>query len=95
MPGALETLLRQAPLSDDKLAFVWRSIVGKALDRVTTVRLGGPATLVVDVRDERWRVEIARAEPRILERLARVLGRDAIRRLRIVVDTRAQRAFRW
>jgi hypothetical protein len=95
VPGALGTLLRQTPMSDGKIEFAWRVAVGHAIDRATTISLDGAATLVVEVRDERWRQEIVRAERVILERLARLLGAGVVRRLRIDVDREPQRAFRW
>jgi hypothetical protein len=82
-------------MSDGKIGFAWRAAVGHVIDRATTIRLDGSATLVVEVRDERWRREIVRAERVILERLARLLGAGVVRQLRIDVDREPQRAFRW
>jgi hypothetical protein len=95
MPGALTEILRRTPLSVAKLDFAWRSAVGQAIDRATSIRLGEAATLIVDARDERWRQEIARAERVILERLARLLGPAVVRQLEVRVHTTPQRAFRW
>ena len=39
MPGALAEILRKAPLTEGKVAFAWRSSVGPALDRGTSVTL--------------------------------------------------------
>jgi hypothetical protein len=39
IPGALAALMRKAPLSDEKVAFAWRTAVGSSMDRVTTVTL--------------------------------------------------------
>jgi hypothetical protein len=94
MPGALATLMRDTPVSDAKVAFAWRSAVGKALGRVTSVRLER-ATLLVEVRDEGWRQEIGRAQKVILERLAALLGAGVVAELRIQVNASPQPTFRW
>ena len=39
LPGAVRTLLRRGPLTQEKLQFAWRLAVGPAIDRVTTVRV--------------------------------------------------------
>ena len=41
MPAALASVLRQAPLSPEKVAFAWRTAVGAAIDRASTVELRG------------------------------------------------------
>jgi hypothetical protein len=95
MPGVLARLMRDTPVSDAKIGFAWRSSVGGAIDRATSVRLDEGATLVVEVRDERWRQEITRAQVVILERLAALLGPGVIAGLRIQVNASPQRTFRW
>jgi hypothetical protein len=56
MPAALASVLRQAPLSPEKVAFAWRTAVGAAIDRASTVELRG-STLAVSVKSEQWRHE--------------------------------------
>jgi ABC-2 type transport system permease protein len=48
MPAALASVLRLAPLTPEKVAFAWRTAVGAAVDRVTSVELRG-STLAVTV----------------------------------------------
>ena len=77
VPGALATLLSQAPLSSGKTSFAWRVAVGPALERVTSVRLDG-RTLVVEAATAQWAREVTRLSAVILERMQALLGSDAI-----------------
>ncbi len=77
MPGALATLLRDAPLSPGKVAFAWRAAVGPALERVTSVRLDG-RTLIVDATTAQWAREVSRSVTVILPRLQTLLGAEAV-----------------
>jgi hypothetical protein len=80
MPRALASVLRLAPLTPEKVAFAWRTAVGAALDRATGVELRG-ATLVVVVKTDEWRHEIARSLPLIRQRLNFVLGDNVVARI--------------
>jgi len=73
MPAVLASVLRHAPLSPEKVAFAWRTAVGAAIDRASTVELRG-STLAVSVKSEEWRLELARSAPMIRSRLDLVLG---------------------
>jgi hypothetical protein len=84
-PGALETVLRRAPLTPEKVAFAWRVTVGPAVDRATTVNLRD-ATLYVKAKDPVWRREVERSLGLIRTRLAALLGDRVVRN--IVVDAR-------
>ena len=77
MPAALASVLRQAPLSPEKVAFAWRTAVGAAIDRASTVELRG-STLAVSVKSDEWRLEVARSAPMIRDRLDLVLGRGVV-----------------
>jgi predicted nucleic acid-binding Zn ribbon protein len=77
MPGALAALLREAPLSREKVAFAWKAAVGPAIDRVSAVRLEG-STLLVDVASPEWAREVRRMSSVILPRLQTLLGRDTV-----------------
>jgi len=77
MPAALASVLRQAPLSPEKVAFAWRTAVGAAIDRASTVELRG-STLAVSVKSDEWRHEIARSAPMIRARLDLVLGSGVV-----------------
>ncbi len=84
MPGALAAVLRQAPLTPDKIAFAWRTAVGPAVDRASVVTLRG-ATLVVVVAHDEWRREITRSASLIRSRLDSVLGRGVVGAIDVVV----------
>jgi hypothetical protein len=84
MPEALAAILRKAPLSEDKVAFAWRTAVGASVDRVTTVRLEG-TTLRVCVRDAQWQREVERAAAIIRARLEALLGTGIVRSLDVQI----------
>jgi predicted nucleic acid-binding Zn ribbon protein len=73
MPGAVAELLRAAPLSAGKVEFAWRTAVGSAFAKVTSVRLEG-TVLLVDAATSHWVREIRRSSPVILRRLRALLG---------------------
>lgn len=85
MPEALAAILRKAPLSEDKVAFAWRTAVGVSVDRVTTVALEG-TTLRVRVRDAQWQREVERAAALICARLEALLGTGIVRSLHVVIE---------
>ncbi len=89
MPAVLARLLRQQPLSDAKVIFAWRAAVGRAVDRATTVSLRRNGTLEVRTSDQHWRREIARSAPLIVDRLAGLLGGEAVKRIDITVRSSA------
>ena len=60
IPEVLAALLRKAPLCDDKVAFAWRTAVGVAVDKATTVTLID-GVLHVRTRDAAWQREVERA----------------------------------
>lgn len=80
MPAALASVLRLAPLTPEKVAFAWRTAVGAAVDRATGVELQ-QSTLVVTVKSDEWRNEIARSLPLIRARLNFVLGDGVVARI--------------
>jgi hypothetical protein len=82
MPEALASVLRQAPLTPEKVAFAWRTAVGAALDRVTGVELRGSTLVVLVTRDE-WRHEITRSLGLIRSRLDLVLGDGVVTRIEL------------
>jgi len=84
MPAALASVLRQAPLTPEKVAFAWRTAVGAAVDRASVVELRG-ATLVVRVKGDEWRPEILRSSALIRARLELVLGPGIVTRLDVAV----------
>lgn len=82
LAGVLPALLRRAPLTQDKLDFAWRTVVGTALARATRVRLEH-GVLTVSADDGRWADEVSRARGVVLVRLRELLGDDGIRHIRI------------
>lgn len=85
MPAALATVLRRAPLTPEKVAFAWRTAVGPAVDRATTVELKG-RVLHVRANDAAWQREVERSAALIRTRLATLLGDDIVRGLDVIVD---------
>ena len=80
MPEALAVILRDAPLTREKIAFAWRTAVGPAVERVTTIELKGQM-LHVQARDAAWRREIERSAGIVCTRLKTLLGDDVVRGL--------------
>ena len=78
LPEALARVVRNAPLTPEKVAFAWRTAVGPAVDRVTTVELRD-GVLQVRVRDRAWRRELARASSLVRPRLETLLGAGVVR----------------
>ena len=84
LPDALADILRKAPLTDDKVAFAWRSSVGPAIDRGTTVSLR-EGVLQVTAREAAWGREVQRSEALIRARLDSLLGRGVVRSMSVNV----------
>jgi hypothetical protein len=84
MTDALAGVLRQAPLTPEKVAFAWRTVVGPAVERVTSVELRGQI-LHVRTQDPAWRREIERSAAVIRRRLAMFLGNDVVRGLEVTL----------
>jgi hypothetical protein len=82
IPEVLAEILRKTPLSDDKVAFAWRSSVGPAMDRGTTVTLHDGLLRVV-VKDPAWGREVGRSEALIRARLDSLLGRGVVRAIQV------------
>jgi hypothetical protein len=85
MPDALADILRKAPLTPEKVAFAWRTAVGPAVERVTSVELQG-YILHVRTRDVAWQREIERSARHIRVRLATLLGSDVVRGLDVSIS---------
>jgi hypothetical protein len=73
LPEALADVLRKAPLTPEKVAFAWRSAVGPAVDRATTIEIR-ETVLHVRTRDAAWQREIERSAALIRARLDALLG---------------------
>ena len=89
--GALSEVLRQGPLSTGKIQLAWRAAVGGALAKVTTVRFQEPDVVEVTAADQRWRKELERSKPIILDRLKALLGSSAVTRVVVVSNATESR----
>ena len=85
IPGALASVLRLAPLTPEKVAFAWRTAVGAAVDRASSVELRD-STLVVVVKNEQWRHEVARSSALIRSRVNFVLGEGVVTRIDVQAE---------
>jgi hypothetical protein len=81
MPAALAEVLRKAPLTPEKVAFAWRSAVGPAVDKATTVDLRD-GILHVRARDASWQREVERSAGLIRSRLTALLG-NVVKRIEV------------
>lgn len=79
----LAEVVRKAPLCAEKVEFAWRSAVGPALDRVTTVRLDDRGVLHVSAPDAHWAREVKRSSKLIKARLEGMLGPDIVKRIEV------------
>jgi hypothetical protein len=75
-------VLQKAPLTPEKVVFAWRTAVGPAVDRVTSVELRG-TQLFVRVTDASWRREVERAAGMIRTRMDGLLGKGVVRGLTV------------
>ena len=81
MPAVLASVIRKAPLTDEKVAFAWRLAVGPAVDKATSVRLGANGTLYVRTESPAWIEAIAKSLGLIRSRLAHFLGDTAVKNI--------------
>jgi hypothetical protein len=84
LPEALAEVLRKAPLTDQKVAFAWRSSVGPAIDRGTAVTLRD-GVLQVSAKEAAWGREVERSQGLIRARLDALLGAGVVRAITVVV----------
>jgi hypothetical protein len=82
LPGALAAMLRNAPLTPEKVAFAWRAAVGPAVDKATNIDLRQDV-LYVRAKDAVWEREVERSAPLIRSRLKDLLGEDVVRFIRV------------
>ena len=78
MPQAVAEILRKAPLTPEKVAFAWRSAVGGAVDKATSIELRG-GVLQVHAKDAAWQREIERSAAVVRARLDALLGEGIVR----------------
>lgn len=82
MPEALAAIVRRAPLTPEKVAFSWRTAVGPAVNKVTTIELRG-GVLYVRAKDAAWQREVERSAALIRSRLDALLGERVVRRIEV------------
>jgi len=82
VPDAVASIVRKAPLTPEKVMFAWRSVVGPAIDKATSVRWQD-GVLLVSARDAAWQREIERSAGLIRSRLERLLGENAVRYINV------------
>jgi hypothetical protein len=82
MPDALAAILRRAPLTPEKVAFSWRTAVGPAVDKVTSVELRD-GVLHVRTKDAAWQKEVERSAALIRSRLESLLGERVVRYIQV------------
>ncbi|HEX5107811.1 MAG TPA: DciA family protein [Vicinamibacterales bacterium] len=82
IPDALATILRKAPLTDEKVSFAWRTAVGPAVDKATAIELRN-GILFVRAKDEAWRREVERSAAVVRARLDSLLGKGIVRTIRV------------
>lgn len=80
MPAVVAEVLRKAPLCDEKVEFAWRSAVGPAVSRTTTVRLDREGVLHVSASEAHWVTEVRRSSKLILARMESLLGTGVIKK---------------
>jgi hypothetical protein len=85
MPPALAAVLRNAPLTPEKVAFAWRTAVGPAMDKTTAAVLRGDV-LHVRVMDSRWQREVERSAALVRARLDTLLGDGVVRYIQVTSE---------
>jgi hypothetical protein len=85
MSAALAEILRNAPMSAEKISFAWRAAVGTTMDRGTSVVLEN-GVLRVRTESVAWRREVERSEALIRTRLDALLGRGVVRAIEVAPD---------
>lgn len=84
LPAALASIVRKAPLTDEKVTFAWRTAVGPVIAGATDVSLSvEKGTLYVRARDRAWQRELERSAATIRRRLDDLLGAGVVRALDI------------
>ena len=84
VPAVLAEIVRKAPLTDEKVAFAWRTAVGPAVAGATDVNLENH-TLRVRARDRAWQRELERSAAVVRARLDNLLGAGIVRYIDVTV----------
>ena len=82
MPDAVAEIIRKAPLTPEKVAFAWRSVVGPAINHATSVEWNN-GVLRVKAKDAAWQREVERSAALIRSRLDGLLGERVVRYIEV------------
>lgn len=91
VPEALAAIIRRAPLTAEKVSFAWRTAVGPAMDKATTIELRTPV-LHVRARDDAWRREVERSAGIVRARIESLLGPGVVASIEVGLDPQAPAA---
>ncbi len=83
LTGLIASIVRPAPLCDEKVTFAWQTSVGAAMARATRARLLPGGVLRVTAETPAWTREVERSLGLIRSRLEAFLGPDIIQRVEI------------
>lgn len=84
----IKQMLDRQPLSPAKVVFAWRYAAGPALARAAGADWTD-GTLTLRARGRAWQTELERAIPVIKDRLAFLLGHQAVRKILVIEDPNA------
>ncbi|MEO8682097.1 MAG: DciA family protein [Vicinamibacterales bacterium] len=81
LPGVLAAVIKNAPLTPEKVAFAWRLAVGPEVGRATTVTLDGQGVLHVQAETPAWIAAVRKSTSLIHLRMNDLLGAGTVRTL--------------
>jgi predicted nucleic acid-binding Zn ribbon protein len=84
LPRVLAEVIRKAPISEEKVAFAWRTAVGPAIAGATDVVLRD-GVLRVTAKSGAWQRELERSAAMIRARLDDLLGAGVVRYIDVSV----------
>jgi predicted nucleic acid-binding Zn ribbon protein len=83
---ALRAALDTQPLTEGKVRFAWALAAGPTLARSATVTWAD-GVLSVRAKSQAWRQELSRSRAVLLDRIAGILGPDAVRTIVVSRDS--------
>ncbi len=90
IPGVLNSIVRRAPLSPEKISMAWQIAVGPSIARSSRAELTSSGTLVVRFEDRRWMRAVERSTQLISDRLRELLGSEVFVRLALTAPQSAR-----
>jgi hypothetical protein len=79
LPAVVIEIVRRQPTTPEKVDFAWRTAVGPAIARATTVSLDGEGTLLIRASSLHWQHEIQQSLSLVRARLDSLLGDALVR----------------